>query len=1327
MGRAIRWLAWALAGLVGFVVLLLGLVIVVGNTGPGQILLARLVPRVTGGQITLTGLSGRFPDALRVATLELRDKAGAYLSFHDVALDWSPLQLAHATLDIDRLTVARAELTRQPEPSSSSGSSGSLPVRIVLHTLRVGRFELAPSLTGHAMAVALDGSGALASYSAGQGELTVRDLGAPGTYHLDAQVDASRLHLTLTANEPPHGLIASVAGLPDLGGIAIDARLDGPRDAVATNVTVTAGPLSAKAQGSLDLVHSAADVTVAAQAPAMQPRPDLSWHSVVLNARAHGPFTRPDVSGQVTIDQLDAAGSGVQRLVADVSGNQGLVHVEATVDGLRLPGPQPELMAGAPLKLVATAHLQEPNRPVEFSLQHPLLSAQGSAETEGAPRARVHLVIPQLAPFAAVAGADLRGHTTLDIGTAVQNGTTDLTVAGTIGLDAGPSQAVAVVGNDTHLDLAVGLHGQDVSLSHFALTGQDAAASAHGQIAGGVVNLDWSMSLAKLAAVQPTLQGNVEAKGHVGGSTQDLSVVADLNGNVAAQGVGSGAVSAHLQAQGLPGAPNGQLTAQGTLLGGPIELAVAAQRLPDGAFHVAIDRANWKSAHAEGALTIALPSVVPTGQLRFVMTRLADLAPLIGKPIAGSAEASLEATSTAANLTASARDVTVPGTASVSRLTLKLAVANPTTHPVADGNLSVDGFAAGGINGSATLRAQGPQDGLALTLAARLPDFSGAAASITTSARLDLPQRSLALASLQAGWKQREIRLLGPARIDFANGVAINGLRLAVDRGVLTMDGAVGNRLNLNATLRDLPASIITIVSPTMAAEGTISAEAHVTGTTARPDGTLRLAANGVRLRSGPGQAIPAANLTANATLGGGQARLDARLTAGSSNLSLTGTAPISGNGALDLRATGAVDLTMANPLLTASGRRAAGRLTMDATITGVVSAPRVVGTVQLANGDVQDYTLGLHLRAIGATVQADGENIRLVRFTATAGPGTLEGSGTIGLAAPMPVNLTFTAHNAMPIANDIITERLDANLTVAGDAQGNLAVRGTVSVLHADIQIPEKLPPSVAVLPIRDPNAPPAPPAHPAPPPEIALDLTLNAREVFIRGRGLTADLAGTTHAGGTTARPQATGGLTLQHGWFSLAGQSLTFTSGSIDFIGAGIANPALNFVATTTSNNITATLTIGGTVRKPTITLSSVPVLPQDEILAQILFHSSVGSLSPFQVAEIAAALASFSGATSADPLSNLRKSLGLDVFSVGSNATGSPTVQGGRYVAPGIYLGAQQSANGGTQATLQIDIAKGLKLNTTAGTGGNSTTGAAGASNGSSIGITYQFEY
>ena len=464
-------------------------------------------------------------------------------------------------------------------------------------------------------------------------------------------------------------------------------------------------------------------------------------------------------------------------------------------------------------------------------------------------------------------------------------------------------------------------------------------------------------------------------------------------------------------------------------------------------------------------------------------------------------------------------------------------------------------------------------------------------------------------------------------------------------------------------------------------------------------------------------------------TLRGTAAEIDTKLTAGSSHISLTGSAPIAKGGALDLKTDGNIDLAMLDPLLSAEGRRARGTVTLNAAITGTAAAPLASGTLQLRNGDVVDYTLGAHVSDLQATVQASGDTIRLTQFTGKAGPGTLGGSGSISLAEQMPVDLHFTADNARPLSSDLISALIDANLTVQGEVKGDLQAGGTLHVRRADIRIPDKMPASVAVLPVRNANASPPPPESQSGS-TIALNLTLDApQQVFIRGRGLDAELGGTIHIHGTVAKPVPDGGLQLRRGTLTVIGTTLNFTEGSIDFSGAGLEDPTVHFVATSTTSTIVATLTVSGSAKDPKITLSSVPDMPQDEILSQLLFNTSTSKLSPLQLAQIAAALASLSGATSGfDPLESLRNTFGLDRLSVGSSSTGAPTLEAGRYLARGVYLGAKQSATGtGTQATVQVDLAKGLKLETTAGSGSSSATGSTSSADAASVGLTYQFEY
>ncbi|HEY1930571.1 MAG TPA: translocation/assembly module TamB domain-containing protein [Acetobacteraceae bacterium] len=1331
MRRIAKWLGWTLAIIAGVPIILVLLLLAVANTGPGQRWIAGLVPTLTDHTVAVEGLSGRFPDRLRARQVALTDAKGAYLTVDGVALDWSPMRLLHGVFEASRLDATAAEFRREPLPGKSSGSS-ELPVKVILHQFQVDRITVDPAVAGQPYVVAAHGSGELDSYTAGSVRLAVQRLNGGGQYNVDATINPTVLRADIKASEPPDGLIGGLTGMPTVGPISIDVALNGPRNAVATRVAVSAGPLRANAAGTLDLEHNAADLTVSANAPAMTPRPDVAWQSVSLNAHVRGPFVKPNATGQVRIASLRAFGAGVTELTANLAGNEGQVHLQASIDGLTLPGQDPTLFASAPVVLDATAQLDAPGRPVTFTLHHPLIDAHGTARTAGPLQANVALTLPRLEPMAKLGGTSLQGQTALNLQVSRHADTTDVALNGTLAVTGGQAQAQALLGDAAHIDLAASVTGHNATLQRLHITGRQVDATAQGGLIDNVANLDWTLRVADLSAVEPTLSGQLQAQGQVSGQEADLTATADVTGEIGTPGVQSGPVSIKLRAEGLPNKPRGSLTAQGALLGAPVNVALDVQQ-QTGGFQVTIQHADWKSLNGGGELTLPHGAKLPVGQLHLRMTRLADLQPLLGKAINGSVTASVNATDTAARIALTARNATLPGTAGIGTAALNATIENPLGQASVDGTLTLDGIRAGSMAGSARLTARGPTNALALNLTANAPAISGAPARISAAATLNATARTLTVSSLDATWHQQPVRLLAPTRIAFANGLAIEHLRVGLHQAVLAVQGRLSPTLDLTASLRSLPANMATLADPSLHASGTISADAHLSGTPSRPNGTMKLVASGVRVNEGPGAALPAANLLATATLAGTAARVDARLTVGSSRVTVTGTVPLGVSGSVDLRTAGQLDLAVLDPILTAEGRRVRGTLTVDAAIHGTLTAPLVVGTARLTHGAADDFTQGLHISDIAAELRADGERLHLVSFSGRAGPGTLHGSGTIDLRPPMPVDLTFAASNAQPIDSDIVNARLDAQLAVRGDVAGTLAASGTVHVLQANVQVPEKLPSSVVTLQVRYAGQPPPPPApvQQAAPTNVTLNITVAAPEqVFIRGRGLDVELGGQVRIGGTASAPQPTGGLTLRQGTFSVAGQTLTFASGTINFTGAGIGDPSINLVATTTANNVTATLTISGSAQDPKITLSSTPPLPQDEILATLLFKQSVASLSPFQVAEIGAALASFSGATSGfgDPLANLRKTLGLDRLSVGSTASGSPTLQAGRYIARGVYLGAQQSASGnGTQATVQIDLTKRLKLTTSAGTGSTSATGAAGGSSAASVGLTYQFEY
>ena len=261
-------------------------------------------------------------------------------------------------------------------------------------------------------------------------------------------------------------------------------------------------------------------------------------------------------------------------------------------------------------------------------------------------------------------------------------------------------------------------------------------------------------------------------------------------------------------------------------------------------------------------------------------------------------------------------------------------------------------------------------------------------------------------------------------------------------------------------------------------------------------------------------------------------------------------------------------------------------------------------------------------------------------------------------------------------------------------------------------IGIPNGLPLNVAVLDVRRRGK--KKPAAPGKPLVIGLNVAVQAPDdILVQGRGLDARMRGDLQISGTTDAPLVSGGFDLERGTFSLATGRLNFTEGRVSFNGAGLQNkidPTLDFTAQTTIADTTATMHITGLADAPVFDFSSIPAKPQDEIMALLLFGAPTQQLTPLQLAQVGAALASMSGvggSSSLNPLVKIQKSLGLDRLSIGAGTTNPQTgqdsgasIEAGRYVSKRVYIEAQaehrrhQPTRGGCGPDQALEIANPL---------------------------------
>jgi translocation and assembly module TamB len=156
-------------------------------------------------------------------------------------------------------------------------------------------------------------------------------------------------------------------------------------------------------------------------------------------------------------------------------------------------------------------------------------------------------------------------------------------------------------------------------------------------------------------------------------------------------------------------------------------------------------------------------------------------------------------------------------------------------------------------------------------------------------------------------------------------------------------------------------------------------------------------------------------------------------------------------------------------------------------------------------------------------------------------------------------------------------------------------------------------------------------------------------------------------------------------------------------------GDLDPFLDFRATTQGEDITVTVSVTGRVSDIKINFSSVPQLPEDEVLSRLLFKRGMGDLSPLQLARLAGAAAELAGGGGSSLVDSLRGRTGLADLDIVTGANGDLAVQAGTYLQDNIYLGVQAGANGDSRVTVNLDITPDIKAKASAGTDGNTTVG------------------
>jgi len=484
-----------------------------------------------------------------------------------------------------------------------------------------------------------------------------------------------------------------------------------------------------------------------------------------------------------------------------------------------------------------------------------------------------------------------------------------------------------------------------------------------------------------------------------------------------------------------------------------------------------------------------------------------------------------------------------------------------------------------------------------------------------------------------------------------------------------------------------------------------------------------------------------APDLSGPVTLGGsaslaasGAWRLDADVAAlDGATATVSGTA---GPGsALDLAVTGQAPLGIVNPFL--GTQRLTGAARFDLRVAGP-SLSAISGQVSVTGAQLSLPTLRQSIPDIDGTVTLSGGQAQVAMTAAGPQGGLLRIDGPVGLSAPYVAALDVAVSGVVLTDPRLYTTVLNGSLGVDGPLTGGGTISGDILLGRTEVQVPSSTVGALGDLPTVRHVEPDAGVRRTLERAGLgvdgtsaqdggsgggggggsggfALDIDIRApSQVFVRGRGLDAELGGAVTLGGTTSDVQPVGGFELRRGRLDVLQQRFDLSEGEVQLAGDFV--PVLRFVAQTTARDGTVIrIVLTGPASDPTLVLESEPQLPEDEVLARLLFGRNITEITPLQAVQLASAAATLAG-RGGGFVGSIRESLGVDDFDLTTDDSGNAAVRVGTYLTENIYTDLEVNSQGETRIDLNLDITESL-----------TARGSVESSGETSLGVYFERDY
>ena len=403
------------------------------------------------------------------------------------------------------------------------------------------------------------------------------------------------------------------------------------------------------------------------------------------------------------------------------------------------------------------------------------------------------------------------------------------------------------------------------------------------------------------------------------------------------------------------------------------------------------------------------------------------------------------------------------------------------------------------------------------------------------------------------------------------------------------------------------------------------------------------------------------------------------------------------------------------------------GTATVRMLITGSARSPQLGGDLGIADAGFHVAPTGVTYTNVKASMIFEGERVNIKEFQLADDDNhvaTITGAVDVSVAGPPTAfDLYVTSDDFHVLKNSFGEVSLKTDLHALGNLKAPLLV-GTIEVERGRLEVDDILDRLAAGGYTAAPAeaqaaAAGAKPAEPSAFSQSSFSITLALPDnVIVRGRDLRAS-AGSFGLGDINATlggalslsketgeaPTIKGRLDIVRGQYTFQGRRFTIARGSeVVFSGESFLDPALNVTAERQIGAVAARVRVGGSARRPELTLSSTPPLDQGDILSLIVFNQTMNELGTTERVSLAGRAGTLAARALAAPLADsVMRALDFDLFEITPNddvGTGASLVVG-RQVSERLFVGFQQNfgADDVSQVSFEYRLTEFLRLITT----------------------------